>query len=152
MLPASSSAPNRQKSTPPKAAPKPSNWRGVAAGIADAQQAILSGNIAHAIHALKEVLEFAPHEPQAWELLGEILRQQGQDEKAKRCFAKLDTIRQKQTQQSIQPPLSRRLAQLHWQQGDKESALAMLAVLLIRQPNDPHLLDLRHQWVPGEQE
>lgn len=149
MLPASSSAPNRQKSGTPKAAPKPSNWRGVAAGIADAQQAILHGNIAHAIHALKEILEFAPQEPQAWELLGEILRQQGQEEKARRCFARLETIRQKQNH-TVQLPFSRRLAQLHWQQGDRESAMAMLAVLLIRQPDDPHLLELRQQWSSGE--
>jgi len=140
MLPASGRAPN----TSAKEAPKPANWRGVAAGLQEAET-LATSDPDGAIRILHEVLEFAPTEPRAWQKLGELLQSSGRVDEASQCLARAIQLR---NGNSGKPklPVSKRLAELLWSQGDHDTARAMLAILLLKRPQDATLSELKAQW------
>ena len=69
---------NRENSKP---APTPDNWHGVTEGLIKARKHVCDGLYQEAVNTLKEILELAPSEPQAWSLLGEILHKHGHTKK-----------------------------------------------------------------------
>lgn len=129
-----------------KPAPKPDNWHGVAEGLSRARQHVSDGLYQEAIDTLKEVIEFAPSEPQAWRMLGDILDQHGHTQKAEACHKKAERFEKHALQEDIAAPASARLARLLWKQGEADAAKAMLAILLMRKPEDEQLLALREEW------
>lgn len=132
-----------------KPAPKPENWHGVAEGLNRARQHVSDGLYQKAIDTLKEILEFAPSEPQAWRLLGNILGQHGHAQKAEACHKKADRFEKHASHDEAAAPASATLARLLWTQGETDSARAMLAILLMRNPEDEKLLALREEWSNG---
>ena len=144
MLAASRSVPNSQQQIPVIATPRPANWRGVTAGMADAKQAVASGQLEQAEQLLLELLEFAPAETRAWKLLAKIQRQLGHIKaginSAKRALELQNTPPNRGT------PASLTIAQLLWQQGEHREARNMLALLLSDQPENEQLQHLRRQW------
>lgn len=129
-----------------KPAPKPDNWHGVAEGLNRARMHLGKGLYQQAIDTLKEVLEFAPSEPQAWRLLGDILGQHGHAQKAEACHRKAERFEKHANIETHAVPASERLAKLLWSQGETDAARAMLAILLMRRPEDEKLLALREAW------
>jgi len=129
-----------------KPAPKPDNWHGVAEGLSRARQHTSDGLFQKAIDTLKEILEFAPSEPKVWRMLGDILDQHGHSDKAEACHRKAARFENYAVEQKPAPPASKRLATLLWSQGDCESARAMLAILMMRNPDDSSLVELRASW------
>ena len=146
MLTASASAPNIQLGDNVRPSPTPDNWHGVAEGLNRAREHAGEGLYQKAIDTLKAVLEFAPSEPQAWRLLGEILGQHGHTEKAEVCQKKAERFEQHAAIDNNMTPASERLAKLLWSQGEHEAARSMLAILLMRKPEDEKLLALRDAW------
>jgi len=139
-------------------APKPENWHGVAEGLNLANRHICDGAYQEAIDTLKGILEFAPSEPKAWSLLGDILEKHGHDEKATACHKKASLLTESHNIDHTSMPASARLAKLLWSQGDQDAARAMLALLLLRDPSNNALIELRDSWnapsqstSPGEQ-
>jgi len=135
-----------QKTDTPRSAPKPNNWRGVSEGLNRARQHADDARYQEAIDTLKEILEFAPSEPKAWRLLGEILGIHGHATKAEACHRKAEKFEQHATSSNDSTPASERLARLLWTQGESDAARAMLAVLLLRNPENEKLLALREAW------
>ncbi len=129
-----------------RSAPTPDNWHGVAEGLNRARQQVCGGHYQEAINTLKAVLEFAPSEPQAWRLLGDILGQHGHSEKAEACHKKASRLEQQLKTGTNSLPASERLAKLLWSQGETDAAYAMLAVLLLRNPENERLVEMRHAW------
>jgi predicted Zn-dependent protease len=143
MLPASNDGPKPTAAS----APTPENWKGVRQGLDHAEQSLQAEQFQQAEALIREVLEFAPGEPRAWDLLARLREQQGNADEAARCRAKAEKLRTWETASYRQPPASIRLAKLLWKQGDKDTARAMLAVLMMRRPDDERLKALRQAWV-----
>jgi len=142
MLAASSSAPNSPRSTP-----KPSNWRGVAEGLAAAKRVFASRELDTAEEILREVLEFAPAETKAWAWLGKVLLDKGDEAEAEACFERArQLLKKKSAPTTAKPAASATLARLLWQQGDRDTARSMLALLLIQRPDDAELHRLKERW------
>lgn len=141
MLAASSSAPNS-----PRPTPKPTNWRGVAAGLAEAKRLFRAGDLEQAEAHLREVLEFAPAETRAWAWLGKVLLDRGQNAEAEECLSRARQLLSRQNSTTDKPAASATLAKLLWQQGDRKTARSMLAVLLMQRPDDADLHELKVKW------
>lgn len=147
MLPASNDGP-KPESTPakPSAAPTPQNWKGVRHGLSHAEQYLQAQQFQQAEMLIREVLEFAPSEARAWDMLATLHQMQGDADKASHCRQKAEKLRKWETDSFRRPPASLQLAKLLWKQGDRETARAMLAVLLLRRPGDTRLQTLRDSW------
>lgn len=130
----------------PKPAPTPDNWHGVTEGLSRARQQICDGLYQEAINTLKDILELAPSEPQAWSLLAEILHKHGHTEKATACDRKASALGASLNLDNSAIPASKRLAKLLWTQGESDAARAMLALLLLRKPKDESLIEMRNSW------
>ena len=126
--------------------PKPRIWLGVKAGLAEAKEAIQQKNLTLAEQLLREVLEFAPAEPEPWHILAAILNRKGEVEQARACLKRTITIQN--TNIELQPdlPASKRMAKLLWQQHEHTPALNMLAELLLASPEDKELQALQQTW------
>jgi len=146
MLTASAASPNIPLGENSRPAPKPENWHGVAEGLNRARKHVSDGSFQPAIDTLKEILEFAPSEPQAWRLLGDILGRHGHAQQAEACHKKAERFEQHAAVDTQTTPASERLAKLLWKQGETDAARAMLAILLLRKPEDEKLLALRESW------
>jgi len=129
-----------------KPAPTPGNWHGVTEGLNKAREHVSGGLYQEAVNTLKEVLEFAPSEPQAWRLLGEILHKHGHLEKAAACHNKASALDSNSNIDNSAIPASERLAKLLWAQGESDAAHAMLTLLLLRNPNSENLIKMRDNW------
>jgi len=144
MLAASGSAPNSQQQIPVSPAPRPANWRGVTAGMADAKQAVACGRLEQAEELLLELLEFAPAETGAWKLLAKIQRKLGHIEagihSARRALALQNAP------QNCDAPASLTIARLLWLQGENHQARSMLELLLAAEPENEQLQSLRRLW------
>ena len=145
MLTASASVPNTQNGETSRPAPTPENWHGVTEGLNKAHQCLFDGLHQEAVNTLKEILEFAPSEPKAWKLLGEILATHGHANKAAACHGKAQAL-ESSLHIDTPMPASERLAKLLWTQGDADAARGMLAVLLLRDPKSESLLTIRDEW------
>jgi len=145
MLPASGPAPNSSRQTP-----KPANWLGVADGLAAARQAVAEGRLPYAERILREVLEFAPAEAGAWQGLAEVLQARGKPDEAMVCMEKATKL-QASRHEDKAPAASARLARILWSQGERDAARAMLAILMMKNPDDEALLALKQAWTeePG---
>ncbi|MDX8388108.1 MAG: hypothetical protein R8M46_06195 [Ghiorsea sp.] len=134
---ASSSRPN---------APKPRIWLGVTKGLLEAKEAIENQNLDIAEQLLREILEFAPAEPETWHILAAILNRREQFDEARELLRR--AIKLKDTNISLQTdlPVSKRMAKLLWAQEDKPAALTMLAELLLASPDDKELEALHQTW------
>jgi len=129
-----------------KPAPTPGNWHGVTEGLSKARAHVCDGLYQEAINTLKEILVFAPSEPQAWSLLGEILHQHGHAEKAAACHKKASALDISTNIDNNALPASTRLAKLLWAQEEPDAARAMLALLILRNPEDEGLVEMRNNW------
>jgi len=152
MLTASASTPNIQDGENVKPAPTPDNWHGVTEGLNRTREFLSNGLYQEAVNSLKEILEFAPSEPQAWALLGDILERHGHSKKAEACHKKAASFEKQATVNLNSAPASERLAQLLWAQGETDAAHSMLAVLLLRNPDSKNLLAMRQSWENTSQE
>ncbi len=128
-----------------RSAPTPENWHGVAEGLNKAHQYLCDGLYQEAVNTLKEILEFAPSEPKAWKLLGEILEKHGYTSKAQACHKKATAL-EKSLNIDAPMPASERLAKLLWAQGEADAARGMLALLLLRDPESESLMTIRNSW------
>ncbi|MDQ6958841.1 MAG: tetratricopeptide repeat protein [Mariprofundaceae bacterium] len=130
----------------PKHAPRPQNWQGVETGLEECTHLLRQGELSRAEDVVRQVLEFAPMEGQAWHLLGRILQKTNCHAEALDCFASAESCygRHKHEQG---PPASIRLARLLWDQGEYDEARAMLGILMIRNPDDDSLQQLRDTWL-----
>jgi tetratricopeptide (TPR) repeat protein len=142
MLPASNDGPKKE----PASAPTPTNWKGVRHGLNHAEQCLKDQQFQQAELLIREVLEFAPAEAKAWDMLSLLHQMQGRHAEAAKCRDKAAKLLKWETDSYRQPPASIRLAKLLWQQGDKDTARAMLAVLMLRRPEDERLQALRQAW------
>ncbi|MDQ6988409.1 MAG: hypothetical protein Q9M19_00900, partial [Mariprofundaceae bacterium] len=123
--------------------PKPNNWSGVAAGMRCAKQAIETKDLKAAEQHLREVLEFAPAEAEAWHILAAVLNRQGVTDEAKDCLRRMQKLSKKVDDVL---PASQRMAKLLWAQGEQEAAMVMLNQLLEQSPDAAALLSLQQQW------
>jgi len=132
-----------------RSAPTPGNWHGVAEGLNKAHQHLCDGHFQDAVNTLKEILEFAPSEPKAWKLLGEILEKHGYTNKAEACHKKATAL---EASLDIDAPMpaSERLAKLLWAQGEADAARGMLALLMLRDPESETLIAIRNSWNGSE--
>jgi len=128
-----------------RSAPKPGNWQGVAHGLRVAKQDFRAGNMASAEQTLRDVLELAPDETRAWAWLGKVMDHMGRQEQAAQYFKKAMALLKTN---KLKPgmPISKPLARISWQQGDRGTARAMLSILLLQTPDDPQLRDWQHTW------
>lgn len=94
---------------------------------------------------LREVLEFAPDEAKAWAWLGRILERRGEASESQACYAR---ARQLMAPRRMPPPASVRLARLLWQQGERDAARAMLALLMLQRRDDPEVQRLAAEFAP----
>lgn len=126
--------------------PKPRIWLGVTKGLQEAKEAIENQNLAIAEQLLREILEFAPAEPETWHILAAILNRKGQVSEAREFLKRV--IKLKETNISLQTdlPVSKRMAKLLWAQDEPPAALAMLAELIIASPDDKELEVLQQTW------
>ncbi len=129
-----------------KSAPTPDNWHGVSEGLNRANHQICDGQYQEAVQTLKAILEFAPSEPKAWKLLGELLEQHGHIGKAEACHKKAESLTLSSNIEQSPMPASERLAKLLWSQGEADAARSMLAILLLRNPSNEKLISLRENW------
>lgn len=141
MLSASDSVPNSRRS-----ASIPENWKGVVAGLKEAKRSYRDGRLEHAEKVLREVLEFAPAEAKAWAWLGKVLESMGKGAAAKDCLNRARILLVLESRRKNEHPASLRLARLLWDQGDRNAAREMLAMLLSRRPDDASLLALKREW------
>jgi Flp pilus assembly protein TadD len=146
MLTASASTPNMENRENSKPAPTPDNWQGVTEGLTKARKHVCDGLYQEAVNTLKEILELAPSEPQAWSLLGEILHKHGHTKKAAACHKKASALDASSNLNNSTLPASERLAKLLWTQGESDAARAMLALLLLRDPSRESLIEMRNAW------
>ncbi|HXH64368.1 MAG TPA: hypothetical protein VNH42_02535 [Mariprofundaceae bacterium] len=119
-------------------------------GLNHAELCLQAQQFQQAETLIREVLEFAPAEARAWELLATLRQMQGDTGEADRCRAKAAKLRNSTNSTDGQPPVSIQLAKLLWQQGDREMARAMLAILMLRRPEDARLQALRQSWAGEE--
>lgn len=143
MLTASASTPNTPQLIA-KSVPVPANWHGVTGGMDAAKEAISRCDLAAAEHILKDVIAFAPSETSAWQLLARIQRKLGNIETGIESATR--ALKLQNARQTPQAAASATLAKLLWQQGEKEHAIEMLAVLMMRQPEETSLQTLKHEW------
>ncbi len=129
----------------PEYAPQPQNWQGVESGLAEASRLLRKDKLSRAEGVMRQVLEFAPMEGQVWHFLGRILQKADRHAEALDCFANAESCygRHKYDQG---PPASMRLARLLWDQGEYDEARTMLSVLMVRNPDDDSLRQLREAW------
>ena len=147
MLTASNDAPNPDaKSAPAPAAPTPANWKGVRHGLAHAERCLNAGQLDETEALIREVLEFAPAETRAWEMLASLHQIRGAEDEATHCRDKVERLRAS-TGATKRPAASVQLAKLLWQQGEHDTARAMLAILMLRRPEDERLQKLRDAWI-----
>lgn len=150
MLSASNGAPNPDaESGALPSAPTPSNWKGVRHGLAHAENCLAAQDFAAAEAGIREVLEFAPAEVRAWEMLARLHQMRGDEDEARRCLEKAARLRAS-TGTTKRPAASVHLAKLLWQQGERDTARAMLAILMLRRPEDERLNALREAWIEEE--
>ena len=135
-----------QDSENAKPAPTPDNWHGVTDGLNRARELLSKKLYQESVNTLKEILEFAPSEPQVWTLLGDILEQHGYPKKAEACRKKAASFEKHANINLDSAPASERLAKLLWSQGETDAAKSMLAVLLLRNPDSENLLEMRQTW------
>ena len=137
-------APNSSSKNPN--APKPRIWLGVKEGLAEAKTAIEDKNLDVAEQLLREVLEFAPAEPEPWHILAAILNRKGEMDEARKCLKRTLTIQAANIELQSDLPVSKRMAKLLWSQDDEAAALNMLAELLLDSPDDKELQALQQTW------
>ncbi len=132
-----------------KHATQPEKWQGVKAGLEEGSSLLQQHEFFSAEEAVRQVLEFAPMEGQAWHLLGRILQKNNRHAEALDCFSRAEScyIQHKQEQDS---PVSIRLAHVLWRQGQYEEARSMLDILMMRSPDDDSLRQLHHAWIQQE--
>jgi len=128
-----------------KRTPRPQHWQGVEAGLKECSRLLQQRELSSAGDMARQVLEFAPMEGRAWHLLGRILQQTNRHAEALECFANAEHC-YGQHQQTQGPPASIRLARLLWDQGEHDEACAMMSILMIRNPDDDSLRQLREAW------
>jgi predicted Zn-dependent protease len=147
MLTASNDVPKPDgESAPAPAAPTPTNWKGVRHGLAHAERCLKAGELDEAEMLMREVLEFAPAEIRAWEMLAHLHQIRGGEAEAAHCRDKAERLRAS-TGVNKRPAASVQLAKLLWQQGECDTARAMLAILMLRRPEDERLQKLRDDWI-----
>jgi len=129
----------------PKHVTQPETWQGVKAGLAECSSLLQQSEFSSAEQVVRQVLEFAPMEGQAWHILGRILQKKNHHSEALDCFARAEACYE-QHKQDQSPPASIRLAQLLWCQGECQVARAMLRVLMTRDPEDDSLRQLHRTW------
>jgi len=127
-------------------APKPRIWLGVKNGLAEAKVAIEAKNLDVAEQLLREILEFAPAEPETWHILAAILNRQGHVEEARELLKRVLKLRDTNISLQTNLPVSKRMAKLLWAQDDQGAALTMLAELLVDAPEDTELQALHQIW------
>jgi len=157
MLTASGTAPNPPQEDKPVGAaafthrlpPGPNNWRGVTHGLKDVATLLQRHFYTQAEELLLQLLEFTPMEGRAWHLLGRCHQAQERHAKALECFERAAHC-YAQLAGDTAPPASARLARLLWEQGEKETAHAMLEALLKNQPDDLRLRALQQEWMQQE--
>ncbi len=92
-----------------------------------------------------ELIEFAPAEIQAWQLLARVQKGLGKTHQAIDSATRALEL-QRAAQDKTDIPASITLARLLWDQGDSEAARAMLGILMLRRPDDEELAGLKQQW------
>ncbi len=127
-------------------APKPRIWLGVKEGLKEAKEAVENKNLALAEQLLREVLEFAPAEPEPWHILAAVLNRKGEKEEARECLKRTLLIQETDIELQSDLPSSKRMAKLLWAQDEASAALNMLAELLLESPNDKELIALQQIW------
>ena len=127
-------------------APKPRIWLGVKEGLKEAKEAVENKNLALAEQLLREVLEFAPAEPEPWHILAAVLNRKGEKEEARECLKRTLLIQETDIELQSDLPSSKRMAKLLWAQDEASAALNMLAELLLESPNDKELIALQQTW------
>ena len=127
-------------------APKPRIWLGVKEGLKEAKQAIQDKNLDVAEQLLREILEFAPAEPEPWHILAAILNRKGEVEQARTCLKRTIKIQNTNIELQSDLPASKRMAKILWAQDEHTPALNMLAELLLDAPNDKELQALQQTW------
>jgi len=115
-------------------------------GLVAAKEAFQGGLLEQASNILQEVVEFAPSEAKAWAWQGRIAELQGQKTIACEYFKKAESLLQQQHKLSSDMPMSLPLTRILWQQGEEEAARAMLAVLMLRSPENEQLIQLAETW------
>ncbi len=125
--------------------PLPSHWSGVAQGLQEAAALMQRKAYAQAENVLVKLLEFASMEGKVWHMLGRCQQVQQQHGKALESFERAaHCYRQQDADEHA--PVSVRLAQLLWSQGETAQAVAMLDRLLMQQPDDAALHNIRKDW------
>jgi len=125
---------------------KPRIWLGVKKGLLAAKVAIENKDLTLAEELLREVIEFAPAEPETWHILAAILNRQGQVDEAKVCLRRVIKLKETNIELQTDLPVSKRMAKLLWTQDEQAAALAMLAELLLDASDDRELLALQQTW------
>ncbi|WP_157753636.1 tetratricopeptide repeat protein [Ghiorsea bivora] len=125
---------------------KPRIWLGVKKGLQAAKDAIENKDLTLAEELLREVIEFAPAEPETWHILAAILNRQGQVDEAKVCLRRVIKLKETNIELQTDLPVSKRMAKLLWAQDEQAAALAMLAQLLLDASDDRELLALQQTW------
>jgi len=125
---------------------KPRIWLGVKKGLQAAKDAIESKDLTLAEELLREVIEFAPAEPETWHILAAILNRQGHVDEAKVCLRRVIKLQETNIELQTDLPVSKRMAKLLWAQDEQAAALAMLAQLLLDASDDRELLALQQTW------
>jgi tetratricopeptide (TPR) repeat protein len=97
---------------------------------------------------LLELLEFAPFETRAWKLLARSQKELGKTDQAIASATRALEL-QHSEKKDANTPASATLAKLLWEQGEEQAARAMLGLLLMRQPENSELTELKHQWEAG---
>jgi len=123
--------------------PRPKNWPGVDEGLRRAAEALARRDFSKAQLAVEAVLEFSPDEPRAWALLAELAHKLGDEKRAQAAKARAQALAERALSEM---PASVRLAKLYWQQGEKKIARAMVALLLLKRPDDDEVRRLLRAW------
>lgn len=118
-------------------------------GLAHAENCLAAQELDAAEALIREVLEFAPAEVRAWEMLARLHQMRGAEDDASLCLEKAARLRAS-TGTVKRPAASVHLAKLLWQQGERDTARAMLAILMLRRPEDERLNALRNAWTEEE--
>jgi len=127
-------------------APKPRIWLGVKKGLEEAKVSIDNKNLTVAEQVLREILEFAPAEPEPWHILAAILNRKGDFQEARQCLKRTLKIQNTNIELQADLPASKRMAKILWSQNEHVNALNMLAVLLLATPDDKELQALQQTW------
>ena len=86
---------------------------------------------------------------QGWEMLAHLHQMRGSEDEAAQARDKAERLRAS-TGTAKRPAASVQLAKLLWQQGEHDTARAMLAILMLRRPEDERLNVLREAWTEEE--